>query len=214
MDENAIKAEVLTVIRRQSRSRQRPVVASEYQILSGQTRADLAVFDSDSFVGIEIKSPKDTLKRLKKQAVDYRRSFDKTILVLDGSHLIDYLGIDFDFCDVWTFDFDGELRLFSEGDHFPLPDQNFYEMLTLREREIAFRDAKLAGLSKRQVFRHFFEAKFHDSSAAFWDSVKGRKIRSTDISLLSRFRDSREKAKLTQAQNRADLDAWLAAQSR
>jgi hypothetical protein len=173
MDEATIKAAVLNLIRRQAPSRRRPVVATEFQILSGQTRADLVALD-DEFVGIEIKSKQDSLKRLRKQAHDYYASFDKTILVLDGRHLLPYLSIDFEFCDVWTFDESGQLRQFSEGKHHRMPEENFVHMLTLKEREIAFRDPQFQGKSKRETFFHFFKERFKPTSDNFWRRVRRR----------------------------------------
>ena len=85
-------------------------------------------------------------------------------------------------------------------------------MLTLRERETAFRDPNLKGMCKRQIFRHYFEKRYRESSTDFWAHVKGRKIRPGDIARLSRFRLLRERAKQTLSQNQDEMSAWLAAQ--
>ncbi len=212
MDEATIKAEVLNLIRRQSPTRRRPIVATEFQILSGQTRADLAILD-DEFVGVEIKSKLDTLKRLIKQAHDYRKSFDRTILVLDGSHLVKYLSIDLDFCDVWTFDEGGNLRLFSEGVHERVSDEVLFGMLTMREREVASKSADLKNLSKRQIFYYFFSKKFKGSSDKFWLSVRGRKIKKNDLELLSRFKDVRVSAAQVAYNQEREWENWIRVQS-
>ncbi|ANY20520.1 hypothetical protein A6F68_02012 [Tsuneonella dongtanensis] len=212
MDEVQIKAEVLNLIRSQSTRRRRPVVATEFQILKGQTRADLAILD-DEFIGVEIKSKKDTLKRLVKQTNDYRNCFDRTVLVLDESHLLAYLGIKLPFCDVWTFDENKNLRQFSEGRHERVPDENLYRMLTLKEREMAFRDARFSGWSQREIFLHFFKLKFGPTSDQFWKSVGRRKILRHDIQLLSRFREIRLKAEKNVAARDEEWAAWLQAQN-
>lgn len=211
MDETMIKAEVLDLIRSQSTRRTRPVVATEFQILRGQTRADLAIL-SNEFVGVEIKSQKDSLKRLVKQSHDYRASFDRTILVLDGSHLVAYLGINFRFCDVWTFDENKKLRQFSEGVHERIPDENLYAMLNLKEREAAFRDPRFSKLTKREIFFYFFKNKFGPTSEQFWQSVGRRKINREDIRYLSRFRDNRVAAEQVAISREKEWADWLRAQ--
>ncbi|GAB5481990.1 MAG: hypothetical protein Pars92KO_17470 [Parasphingorhabdus sp.] len=212
MDEIAIKAEVLNLVRRQAPSRRRPTVATEFQISSGQTRADLAIMDQGLFYGIEIKSKKDSLRRLSSQAQNYRSCFDRTLLVLDSSHLIKYLDFNYDYCDVWTFDENDKLRLFHTGHHINVPDENLFEMLTYKERELAFRDPIFSGKSKRQIFAHFFDKKFKETSSMLWTRAKGRKIVGSDIKYLSRFRPSRIATKRLEDNKQQEWNAWLKAQ--
>jgi hypothetical protein len=190
VDEKSIKAAVLTLVRSASRGCARPIVASEFKISMGNTRADLAIL-SDEFVGVEIKSKRDSLSRLLKQAQDYRAYFDRTVLVLDSRHLLRYLKYSFDFCDVWTFDELGELRQFSHGTHRRAEDANLIALLTQAERKMMFRDPKFSNLSKRESFEAIFSLRYRQTSSQFWQSVKRRKITRLDIDLLSRYQDAR-----------------------
>lgn len=213
MDEREIKAAVLERVRQATTSKSRPVIASEFKISSGNTRADLAVL-SDEFVGVEIKSEKDSLSRLSKQAFDYRIYFDRTVLVLDGRHLVKYLGIDLKFCDVWTFDENSILRQFSSGSHHRAEDDRLFSLLTLAEREAAFRNPKFSGMSKREIFEETFRTKYRQTSKLFWKTVARRKVRREDINLLSRYAAVRNQAKQLVEQRESEIAKWVGSQSR
>lgn len=213
MNEEDIKAEVLSLVRAQHSGKKKPVVATEFAISSGNSRADLAIL-SNQFVGVEIKSKKDSLKRLSKQVLDYTNHFDRTILVLDGSHLVRYHRYNFPNVDLWTFDENNKLRLVKEGAHHNAPDQELYGLLTQAERRSAFRSPNFEGCSKRDIFFFYFRKKFRAQSEAFWNEVKSRKIRAADLRLLSRFIDERSEAKRLYEERTHEWEQWLEAQER
>ncbi|WBY07742.1 sce7726 family protein [Sphingomonas sp. 7/4-4] len=114
MDENAIKAAVLTRIRRECRGRDLPVVTSEFSLNGTGIRADLAVLDT-CFYGVEIKSAADSLKRLPSQMEGYARYFDRTILIVAPKHLRGLRDIDLHGACVWRQESLGEWQQHATG---------------------------------------------------------------------------------------------------
>lgn len=208
MDELDIKAKFLEVVRDASPPRQKPIVTTEFSIAGGNTRADLVVL-SDEFVGIEIKSRLDSLSRLSKQAHDYRAVFDRVVLILDGKHLVKYLGINFHFCDVWTFDYEKNFRLFSKGRHHKAEEENFFNLLTQAEREKAFRDERFLGRSKREIFEYFFRQRYVETSKQFWKKTRGRSIKRGDMRMLSRFSEARQNVAKLESEKEYRIKKWL-----
>lgn len=212
MDEMEIKARFLELVRAASHPRRKPVVASEFKISSGNTRADLAIL-SDEFVGIEIKSKRDSLSRLIKQANDYKNYFDRTVLVLDGKHLVRYLSMSLDFCDVWTFDENGHLRQFSQGNHEIADATNLFSLLTQQERGGSNRNKRIAGMSKRSAFEQAFRDRYSKTSTRFWRTVARRRIQKSDVMLLSRYQDARTEVRKLELEKSKQIAAWIEAQS-
>lgn len=69
-----------------------PLAIREFWIPKTRERADLAVINGDMH-GFEIKSARDTLKRLPRQVAAYGRVFDRCTAVLAPDHLHDALEI-------------------------------------------------------------------------------------------------------------------------
>jgi hypothetical protein len=68
------------------------VVIEELGLCRGQVRVDIAVVNG-LLHGVEIKSDRDSLRRLAAQADIYSRIFDRATLVVGRSHLVDALEI-------------------------------------------------------------------------------------------------------------------------
>jgi hypothetical protein len=66
-------------------------IVEELCVRKGRSRIDLAVVN-ERLHGFEIKSPKDTLKRLLRQLEDYRAVFDDVTFVIGLKHLGGVLG--------------------------------------------------------------------------------------------------------------------------
>ena len=53
----------------------------------GRSICDVGLFSSDHFIGIEIKSEQDNLKRLRRQVKDYNKIFDQCHLIAHQKHI-------------------------------------------------------------------------------------------------------------------------------
>lgn len=62
------------------------IVIEELGLNHGKNRADIAILHR-SFIGYEIKSNNDTLRRLKKQIKSYDAVFDKVYIVAGSNHI-------------------------------------------------------------------------------------------------------------------------------
>ena len=62
------------------------LIVDELGIIHGKCIADIAVINND-FYGFEIKSEKDSLRRLEQQAYHYNKVFDFASIILSECHL-------------------------------------------------------------------------------------------------------------------------------
>ena len=227
MDEVDIRVAVLSLIRRMCRGRELPVIASEFSLNGTGIRADLAVL-SDTFIGIEIKSAADTLKRLPSQLKGYAAYFDNTLLVAAPKHLDAIAKLQLNAAEVWSVAASGAMRCQLPGGRNPVPSQALFHLLTQEERRRAMRRidppaAQIVGPpilsdeAARVAFEKTFRDRYGETSQAFWDTVKQRRIQRDDLSLLSRFHADREQwrqAKEARASHWANWVASIDAQSK
>lgn len=216
MDENGIKAAVLTRIRRRLHGRDLPIVTSEFSLNGTGIRADLAVLNRH-FIGIEIKSASDNLKRLPSQIEGYARYFDRTELVVACKHVHALESINLHNAEVWSYEADGEWAQHASGQPQRVAGHWLLQLLTAEEEKRAVRALEARSNGEKQLdtdtgFRAQFEAAFRrryaKTSAAFWDAVRGRTITANDLVLLSRFHAERERTKLFQAAEQAMWATW------
>jgi hypothetical protein len=213
MDENDIKAAVLSRIRKQSRGRALPIVTSEFSLKGTGIRADLAILNGQ-FTGVEIKSSGDTLKRLPSQMEGYARYFDHTLLVVAPKHLRGLRDIDLHGAEVWRQEVLSDWMMHQLGEQRKISGHWLLQLLTIEEERRATRDlAKTGSISAdaqdayyRSAFEAAFRRRYAETSAAFWQAVAGRQIRPDDLTLLSRFYADRQHAK----QAAADSDLMWA----
>lgn len=219
MDENGIKAAVLTRIRRQARSGPLPVVTSEFSLNGTGIRADLAIL-GDLFYGVEIKSAADTLKRLPSQMEGYARYFDRTVLVLAPKHLRGLRDIDLYGAEVWRQEVLTDWQLYKRGETRRISGQWLQHLLTAVEERRATRaiDEQLAAtpaidldVARRAQFEVVFRKRYAETSAHFWETVRGRKITSDDLKLLSRFHAERKLMRDIEKQRSERWAGWLSA---
>jgi hypothetical protein len=199
MDENGIKAAVLTRIRRDARGNTLPVVTSEFLLNGTGIRADLAVLDG-CFYGVEIKSEADTLKRLPSQMEGYARYFDRTLLIVAAKHLHGLRGINLHGAEVWRQEELTDWQLHAAGEQRRISGHWLQHLLTADEERRAMRaiDQQRAATptmdvdqARRSEFEKAFRKRYRDTSAEFWNTVGRRKIKGDDLKLLSRFHAER-----------------------
>jgi len=180
-----IKATVLTHLRKAGDISSKSVVANEYAVGRTSVRADLAILQ-DEFIGVEIKSQYDSLRRLPRQLSVYRQFFDRTILVVAERHLSAALQFELQGVELWV----------TQGAKIkPVwVDMSVFERRSLMELLTEAQRVRWSGRMEgkdRSAFVAEFNARFGPTSEAFWTALGRRRATADDLSLLSRFRDLR-----------------------
>ncbi|HEY4075705.1 MAG TPA: sce7726 family protein [Rhizomicrobium sp.] len=218
LSEAAIKARLLTLLRDEGALPKNAVVANEFCLGNLSFRADLAVL-SDSFIGIEIKSELDSLRRLADQTRGYLTYFDKVIIVLASKHLQNVDLKDLTGADVLEVNKEGQFLLRAVASpRLRIEKKPFSDLMTQAERKWASKElsAALAApnwVARRTQERHSFYQAFHQrfqgTSDNFWNAVGRRVISEQDLALLSRYRDARESRAKWYAQQTLAAQEWL-----
>jgi len=198
MDEAGVKTLILARVREAAGRRKKPVVTAEFSLGSSGVRADLAVF-AETTIGIEIKTAKDTLRRLHSQMAAYSRYFDHAIAVVAPCHLRQLTEHQLHGASLWTYDDEGALIVLRAGVRNIVEPSSLLDILTQAER----RSLKFSAAMRRR---------YGDTSKDFWQSVGSRSIRPQDLALLSRFTDAREQARRAAAERELRWSKWLMAQ--
>lgn len=188
-----LKAIVLTQLRKQKAINRNTILTTEYSISTSNLRADLAILDSE-FIGIEIKSEVDTLRRLSHQLLGYLSVFDRVILVVAEKHWNSIKEKDLGETEIWRVDNRGSIVSIRH----PLKKTSLMDrvdlvsLMTKREREKMKIDLdSMSGIDQKEVFSCAFKNRFSKTSLDFWNKVGRKEINSLDLELLSRFRDRR-----------------------
>lgn len=203
--ENHLKAQLLNVLRRARRISSSTIIANELPLGTTGVRADLALY-SKCLTGVEIKSARDSLKRLERQLSTYRTHFDRTILVLDSKHWGDVLTLDISGIELWIAT-GMALRRVQSGiviqqteNQDALLSQNLKKLS--RTREIKNGNIEIS-------FKRAFKSRFENTSRAFWSATNDRAIVADDLTLLSRFIDVREQSGEMRKKIRRAKKDWL-----
>lgn len=219
MDENTIKAAVLTRIRQEAGGRRLPVVTSEFSLNGTGIRADLAVLNG-CFYGVEIKSEADSLKRLPGQMEGYARYFDRTVLVIAPKHLRGLRDIELHGAEVWRQEVLTDWQLHAHGEQRRISGHWLQQLMTAdeerrAERAIEQEHAALPTLdidhARRTEFEKAFRKRYAATSANFWEVVRGRKITGDDLKLLSRFYAERQRWREMEQQRSERWAGWVSA---
>lgn len=210
LNEQQVKALVLETYRQQRGNWAGDVIASEYRLGETSVRVDLAILGSN-FVGIEIKSELDSLRRLPVQVRAYAQFFDRVIVVVSERHLAKLDWHSLQAADVWSVGTDGRVSVVADQVDCQ-QHRCLSELLTFAQKR-RYRSVDPSGPCEEG--RHAFEAEFRErfgrTSAIFQAEVEGREIRATDLHALSRFRERKQVADAWKASREAEWDAWRSA---
>lgn len=217
--ESLIKSDVLSSLRRRRIINRHSIIASEFVLGSTGRRADLAVYNGTSFVGIEIKSKHDSLRRLRDQLETYNSCFDEVLLVLHERHLNEAFHIAPPNVPIFSITKSDQMSLVREASGSSKKNASTsLKLLTLAELKRlvglpAGSLAKRADLLRaaRQLpdsvifdaVTASFMKTYSETSAKFWHHVRKRNISIDAMSHLSRF--SSERADLIQRKERQQL---------
>lgn len=221
ISEAKLKAEVLSELRRQSVISKASTIANEFRVGNASLRADLAIF-TDEFIGIEIKSELDSLRRLESQTQLYLAYFDRVIVVLASRHLKNVDRRLLVGAEIWEVTSDGKFGVLNSLLGVHQQKKPFFDLMTQQERKRYNKpissdelfETQPPTLSERKMFELAFRRRFERTSAAFWKAVSRREIRPDDLAHLSRFHGSRrERLKWTEAQSVLWMDWQQKAQA-
>ncbi|WP_166656954.1 MULTISPECIES: sce7726 family protein [unclassified Rhizobium] len=205
LNEEGLKCRLLAKFRRERTLRASSVVASEFVLGQTGCRSDLAIWNG-SFIGIEVKSARDSLARLPDQMRAYRKFFDSVILLCDEAHLAraetlcpSGVGIY-----VWR---NSELGLFRDAAINRDTDRRecvrslsvkqLHSCLNLKEggrysrpqlEERVFADTSI---DVRSLVVGAFEATYRTTTERFLREINGKRIAPDHLTHLSRFALSR-----------------------
>lgn len=199
MDEGQVKAAVLTRVREANGRRRKPIVTAEFTLGSSGVRADLAVF-AETSIGFEIKTARDTLRRLPAQMAAYAQYFDHAVAIVAPCHVSNIAPEALHGGSLWTYDGDGILQPLVEGQVNAVADEALTDLMTQAERRKGDFVAAITG-------------RYEATSRQFWAAVSRRSIRSTDLPLLSRFTEARTQARQLADEREAYWSRWMAAQN-
>lgn len=186
MDEAAVKAQVLSHIR-QASGRRKPILTAEFTLGTSGTRADVAVLSDAELIGLEIKTERDSLRRLPSQLAAYSRYFDHVVIVAASCHFADLAEMDLHGASVWRST-RGGLDPAIPGKPNSVSPVAYLDLMTRQEKKDVV--AKGGGTLREHYF-HTFTRRYGETSRALWQSVAGRKIKADDVRLLSRFNERR-----------------------
>lgn len=198
MDEAKVKAATLSQVRAANGRACKPIVTAEFTLGSSGVRADLAVF-ADEMIGLEIKTEKDTLRRLPLQMAAYARYFHHVVAIVAPHHLRNLTADQLCGASLWMCDSEGMLTALHQGQVNVVAEAAAWDVLTQAER-------------RKGDFGAAMEARYGATSRQFWKAVGHRSIRADDLSLLSRFADGRAQARRFTAERDVRWSHWLAAQ--
>lgn len=202
--EAEIKALVLTQLHEAGILDKKSVVASEFSLLGTSCRVDLAIMGS-TFVGIEIKSAADTLRRLPHQVSTYCQFFDQVIVVAAPNHAAVLRASELGGAQVWALTHRGTLDI---DDAFAFSSNHRRELrtslLTKRDRD------RFAG-QKSEIcdpFEMAFRARYEETSRRFWSNLRGKTVSVADIERLSPYYDTRTRQTMWRQAREARWAEW------
>jgi hypothetical protein len=199
MHEGQVKAATLAHVRKANGCRRKPIITAEFSLGSSGVRADIVVF-AETTIGFEIKTAKDTLRRLPLQMKAYARYFNHAVAIVAPCHVSNVTNDHLYGASLWTYDEKGSLSLLHEGITNIVDNNALEDMMTQAEH-------------RRGNFRAAMEARYGSTSQRFWEAVARRSIRADDLPLLSRFSDARAQARRWAGEYEAHWSNWLAAQA-
>ncbi len=206
MDEATVKAQVLSYIR-QASGRRKPVLTAELTLGTSGTRADVAVLSDAEMIGLEIKTERDSLRRLPGQLEAYSRYFDHVVVVAAPCHLTSLAKMDLWGASVWRADATGLNPIINGVANSVLPSA-YLDLMTRQDKQGVV--TKLDTTVREQYF-DIFTRRYGRTSKAFWRSVVNRKIKADDVRLLSRFNEHRTASQAIEQERHERWQRWQAA---
>lgn len=206
LSEADLKAIAIARLHRTRRITSKAIIANEYRLADSGVRADLAILDK-KFIGIEIKSDRDSLRRLATQIKSYDLYFDLTIILVAEKHAAN---IDFDLTGVelWSVSNRGKVKTISKPTRprSSAARERLADLLPARKRR-KIQDCTQNSMFNNAVteaFKKYFFDRFNATSKIFWESSVLSEPSNIDLNSLSVYKPLRKKA-AARAQQRASI---------
>lgn len=206
--EQELKAALLTKLYIGRRIGRETVLANEYRLGNSGIRADIAILGKE-FIGIEVKSERDSLRRFPSQLDAYKKYFDRVIILLAEKHLLRTPSIVSD-VELWVEAKGGKiLKVHSQ----PKTVKKNLELLDLLEKngrerfnlEINYHPTRI---QVRSYFESKFRAKFAYSSSLFWRAVDTGKITKEDLKHLSSYLHEKDRLDAARSIKMQEILSW------
>jgi len=202
--EAQLKVRLLNELRRTGRISDSTIITQELPLANTGVRADIAYL-AKFFCGVEIKSDRDSLKRLQRQLEIYKQYFDRTILVIGSKHWssLQGLGLDLQRIELWVAS-GMSLRREKQG----VTERKVgvhAQLLTIKQQQILNRTPQK---DASEIFQASFRQRFGVTSAAFWEATANERIETKHLKLLSRFDEQRKIAAELKAKQEEERKAW------
>ena len=220
MRELELKAHALSELRRRGMIKRGDALASEFVVAGSARRADLAAM-STHFIGVEIKSEFDTLRRLGGQLSAFASTFDRVILVIAGRHAEAALEVAPTGTEVWNFDPRGECTVLQHGEVHRASTPGRSSLLTVAAlrrlttsaQSVSRRDliASAEALPRDAIdneVRLEFADKYAVTSERFWARSRGRNVTPTHVKLLSPYAPFRREQATARSEQQTFWATW------
>lgn len=203
MGEADVKAQILSHIRQASR-RRKAILTAELTLGTSGTRADVAVLADAEMIGLEIKTERDSLRRLPSQIEAYSKYFDHVVVVAASCHFAELAEMDLHGASVWRSTKD-RLEPVVTGRANSVSPLAYLDLMTRQEKKevVAKGDATV-----REHYFDIFTRRYGQTSRTLWQSVAGRRIKADDVRLLSRFSDRRTAIQLVAREREERWQRW------
>lgn len=186
--ETQVKALVLSKLLLARRISTQTIIADEYPLTGTGVRADIALLHKSRFIGVEIKTEADTLRRLPRQLDVYRDNFDHTLLVIARKHFINFNSADYPDIEIWSIGQADQLTRISSPKTKVTQNKALSRLRLLTKSE----NKKYAEVTNpRERFSKAFSERYLSTTNRFWSSVQGN-IMPENIKILSRLHEIRK----------------------
>ncbi len=207
MNEAAAKALLLSHVRHHG-GRKSAVVTAELSLGGSSVRADLALLADKQLIGFEIKTERDTLRRLPAQAAAYADYFDHVVIAVAPRHVQAVRDLDLHGAAIWQLSNSG-IEIVQDGKKNVVRPTAHLDLMTREERQ----GVLMGSRTIREHYCEVFQKRYRRTSNAFWEMVSGRKIRSQDIKHLSRYTEQRDAMHQIAREREERWDRWREAYS-
>ncbi|MBF0857636.1 sce7726 family protein [Gluconobacter sp. LMG 31484] len=198
MNEAKVKAALLADIRRKANRSRDPLVTTEFTLGDSGVRADLIHFSRNS-TAYEIKTERDSLRRLHAQIAAYSQFFPNVVAVIAPNHLPKITPEMLGRAALWTYDIKGRFSVICNGKPEKINPDVQYSLVNESSK-------------KFPTFLDYARNRYSHTSENFWDFTRGRSIKSSDLKLLSRFQAEREIAAQIVQEREDYWKKWLETQ--
>lgn len=206
--EPEIKAKVINFLLKEGLNYAGATLLNEYAVDRHSRRVDLLLVNDKESIAFEIKSEADSLRRLDGQIEKYLNFFDKLILVAAPKHIDEIMRVAPKNVAVWQVCSKGVV-LKQDGNSKPITEiPNLLKLMTAKELhrfaaqlslssgyktrtqlESILKNAPLSLL--REATLGNIKNRYAKANSLFWQSVNGKEVHSSQISLLSLYQADR-----------------------